>query len=41
MIAYFTLGTNDIDRAVAFYDALFTEMGVGRLMAEEGMVGYG
>ena len=41
MIAYVTLGTNDLERAAAFYDALFAEMGVGRLMAEEGMVGYG
>ena len=41
MIGYVTVGTNDIDRATAFYDALFAEMGVGRLMEEDGVVGYG
>ncbi len=41
MIGYVTIGTNDIDRATAFYDALFAEMGVGRLMEEDGAVGYG
>lgn len=41
MIGYVTIGTNDIDRATAFYDALFAEMGVGRLMEEGGAVGYG
>lgn len=41
MIGYVTVGTNDIDRATAFYDALFAEMGVGRLMEEGGAVGYG
>lgn len=41
MIGYVTLGTNDVERATAFYDALFAEMGVGRLMeAEEGVM-YG
>lgn len=32
MIGYVTLGTNDIDRARAYYDALFGSIGVGRLM---------
>jgi catechol 2,3-dioxygenase-like lactoylglutathione lyase family enzyme len=32
MIGYVTLGTNDIDKARAFYDALFGSMGAGRLM---------
>ena len=41
MIGYVTVGTNDVDRATAFYDALFAEMGVGRLMEEGGAVGYG
>ena len=41
MIGYVTVGTNDIDRATAFYDALFAEMGVGRLMEVDGAVGYG
>ena len=30
MIGYVTLGTNDLARAIAFYDALFAEMGVQR-----------
>jgi predicted lactoylglutathione lyase len=32
MIGYITLGTNDLPRARAFYDALLAEMGVTRLM---------
>ena len=32
MIGYVTLGTNDIDRALAFYDALFAELGARRLL---------
>jgi catechol 2,3-dioxygenase-like lactoylglutathione lyase family enzyme len=28
MIGYVTLGTNDLTRAAAFYDALLTEIGV-------------
>lgn len=40
MIGYITLGTNDLDRAREFYDALLAEMGVRRLMAF-GDRGYG
>jgi len=32
MIGYVTLGTNDLDRARAFYDALLGEVGISRLM---------
>ena len=32
MIGYVVLGTNDLPRASAFYDALLAEMGVGRQM---------
>jgi catechol 2,3-dioxygenase-like lactoylglutathione lyase family enzyme len=32
MIGYITLGTNDLSRARAFYDALLAEMGVTRMM---------
>ncbi len=32
MIGYTTLGTNDLPRAAAFYDALFAEMGIKRIM---------
>ena len=41
MIGYATLGTNDIGRAATFYDALFGESGVGRLMENDRMVGWG
>lgn len=39
MIGYVVLGTNDLPRAAAFYDALLAEMGVKRLM-ELGVRGY-
>ncbi|MFL6861374.1 MAG: VOC family protein [Allosphingosinicella sp.] len=32
MIGHVTLGTNDLDKARAFYDALFGTIGAGRLM---------
>ena len=32
MIGYVTLGTNDLPRAAAFYDALFGAMGIRRIM---------
>ena len=32
MIGYVTLGTNDLQRACAFYDALLEEIGAKRLM---------
>lgn len=41
MISYTTVGTNDLKKAVAFYDALFGEMGVGQLWSNETFVGYG
>ena len=31
MIGYVTLGTNDLPRAAAFYDALLAELGAKRL----------
>lgn len=39
MIGYVVLGTNDLPRAAAFYDALLAEMGVTRMM-ELGERGY-
>ena len=42
MIGYVTLGTDDLDRARAYYDALFAEMGASRLMQmESGFTLYG
>jgi catechol 2,3-dioxygenase-like lactoylglutathione lyase family enzyme len=35
MIGYVTLGTNDLARAVRFYDALFESMGIRRFMEEK------
>lgn len=32
MIGYVTMGTNDIDKAREYYDALFGSIGAGRLM---------
>lgn len=32
MIGYTTLGTNDLPRAAAFYDALFAVVGIKRMM---------
>jgi catechol 2,3-dioxygenase-like lactoylglutathione lyase family enzyme len=43
MIGYVTLGTDDIERARAFYDALLGELGARRLMEfpENGFTLYG
>ncbi len=38
MIGYVTLGTNDIGRAAAFYDELFSVIGATRLMDTEGFI---
>lgn len=37
MIGYVTLGTNDLERAVAFYDELLAVLGAGRFMEVEGV----
>ena len=36
MIGYVTLGTDDLDRARAFYDALFADLGASRLIELDG-----
>lgn len=41
MIGYVTLGTNDLARAAAFYDAIAAEMGVGRMMDFESFIAWG
>ena len=41
MIGYVTLGTNDLARAAAFYDAIAGELGVGRMMETEQFVAWG
>jgi predicted lactoylglutathione lyase len=40
MIGYVTLGTNDLERAVAFYDALLAELGATRFMETEQFVAW-
>ncbi len=40
MIGYVTLGTNDLERAAAFYDALLRELGARRFMVEEQFVAW-
>lgn len=41
MIGYTTLGTNDLPRAVAFYDALLADLGGKRFMEFETFVAWG
>jgi predicted lactoylglutathione lyase len=41
MIGYTTLGTNDLDRASAFYDGLFGSIGETRIMEIENFVVWG
>jgi catechol 2,3-dioxygenase-like lactoylglutathione lyase family enzyme len=41
MIGYVTVGTNDLSRAARFYDALATELGVGRMMEADTYIAWG
>jgi len=41
MLAYVMVGTNDLDRAAKFYDALFSAIGVKRMMEMEKSVAWG
>lgn len=41
MIGYVTLGSNDLPRAFAFYDALFAEIGATRTWDSETFVAWG
>jgi predicted lactoylglutathione lyase len=40
MIGYVTLGTNDLPRAAAFYDALLGEMGAKRMMENDQFIAW-
>jgi catechol 2,3-dioxygenase-like lactoylglutathione lyase family enzyme len=40
MIGYVTLGTNDLKRAAAFYDALLGEIGAKRMMESDEFVAW-
>ena len=41
MIGYVTIGTNDLARAAAFYDAIAAEMGVARMMEYPTFIAWG
>ena len=41
MIAYSTLGTNDMDRSIAFYDAVFGALGATRELTTATWTRYG
>jgi len=40
MIGYVTIGTNDLARAAAFYDALLGEVGAKRMMENEQFIAW-
>ena len=40
MIGYVTLGTNDVEKAASFYDALLAEMGAKRMMESDSFVAW-
>jgi catechol 2,3-dioxygenase-like lactoylglutathione lyase family enzyme len=40
MIGYVTLGTNDLSRAAAFYDALLGQMGAKRMMESDRFIAW-
>jgi catechol 2,3-dioxygenase-like lactoylglutathione lyase family enzyme len=41
MIGYVTLGTNDLARGAAFYDAIAAELGTARMMEWDGTIAWG
>lgn len=41
MIGYVTVGTNDLPRAAAFYDAIAKHFGVGRMMDTASFIAWG
>lgn len=41
LIGYTLVGTNDMQRALAFYDALFGAVGVGRIIELPRLAGWG
>jgi predicted lactoylglutathione lyase len=40
VIGYVTVGTNDLEKAVSFYDVLLAEVGAGRFMQEETFIAW-
>ena len=41
MIGYVTVGTNDLERAAKFYDAVAAELGTSRMMEFDGFIAWG
>ena len=41
MIGYVTVGTNDLQRAAKFYDAIAAELGTSRMMEFDGFIAWG
>jgi catechol 2,3-dioxygenase-like lactoylglutathione lyase family enzyme len=41
MIGYVTLGTNDLAKGAAFYDAIAAEMGVSRMGGDDRFIAWG
>ncbi len=41
MIGYVTLGSNDIEKAAAYYDQLLAEFGAARMMENERVIAWG
>ena len=41
MIGYVTVGTNDLERAARFYDALAAEIGTARMMEFDSFIAWG
>ncbi|NNC59146.1 MAG: VOC family protein [Erythrobacter sp.] len=41
MIGYVTLGTNDLEKNAAFYDAIAGALGVGRMMEFDSFIAWG
>ncbi len=40
MIGYVTVGTNDLEKAAAFYDTLLADMGAGRFLEMETFIAW-
>jgi len=41
ILSHVSIGTNDFDRAVAFYDAVMPTLGIRRVMEHPGAIAYG
>ena len=41
LLSHISLGTNDFDRAIAFYDKLLASLGARRLVEHPGAIAYG